>query len=95
MLNFVILEKNLGLISPPHFVYDFSKKMFFMLYSINWENFIVLLPLLFGILENMCIAIVCFLGCEVIHFGIKIKPCFYMAEKSRQKLKYLENEKSF
>ena len=32
-------------ISPPHFVYDFSRKIFFMLYSINWSNFILWLPL--------------------------------------------------
>ena len=28
-------EKGLGLVSPLHFVYDFFKKMFLMLYSIN------------------------------------------------------------
>ena len=35
MLNFDILEEGLGIVSPPHFVYDFSRKMFFMLYSIK------------------------------------------------------------
>ena len=35
MLSFNFLEKNLGLVSPPHFVYDFSIKMFVMLHSIN------------------------------------------------------------
>ena len=34
-LNFYFLEKSLGIVSPPHFVYEFSKKMFLMLYSIN------------------------------------------------------------
>ena len=58
MLNFKFLEKGLGMISPPHFVYDFSRKMFLMLYSINRPNFIVKLPLLLEILVNMCIAIV-------------------------------------
>ena len=29
------LKKGLGIVSPPHFVYDFSTKMFLMLYSIN------------------------------------------------------------
>ena len=28
-------EKGLGLVSPPHFMYDFSRKMFLMLHSIN------------------------------------------------------------
>ena len=35
MLNFDFFEKGLGIVSPPHFSYDFSTKMFFMLYSIN------------------------------------------------------------
>ena len=47
----------------------------------------------------MFIAVVCFLGCEVINFEINviflIKPFFYIPKKSRQKTKYLENEKSF
>ena len=35
MLNFNFPEKGLGLLSPPDFLYDFSRKMFLMLYSIN------------------------------------------------------------
>ena len=35
MLNVDFLEKSLGIVSEAHFVYDFSRKMFFMLYSIN------------------------------------------------------------
>ena len=70
-----------------------------MLYSINWPNFIVWLPLLHDILINMCIAIVSETGCDVINFGINliflIKLFFYMTKKSRQKFKYFENEKSF
>ena len=70
-----------------------------MLYSINWPNFIVWLPLLFEILGNMCIAIVCFLGCDVITFEINIifliNPVFYLTKKSRLKFKYLYDEKPF
>ena len=55
MLNFNFSEKGLGLVSPPHLVYDFSRKMFLMLHSIDWANFIVWLPLLLEILHNMCI----------------------------------------
>ena len=33
--QFDFLEKVLGIASPPHFVYDFSRKIFLMLYSIN------------------------------------------------------------
>ena len=47
----------------------------------------------------MCITIVCLPGCDVIKFEINliflIKPFSYIIKKSRQKLKYLENEKSF
>ena len=34
MLNTGFLEKSLGVVSPPHFVYYFSRKMFLMLCSI-------------------------------------------------------------
>ena len=47
-------DSPLGIVSQPHYVYDFSRKMFLNLYSINWPNFIAWLPLL----VNMCIAIV-------------------------------------
>ena len=41
VLNFHILWKSLGLAFPPHFVYDFSRKIFLILYSTNWSSFIV------------------------------------------------------
>ena len=44
MLKFDFLEKGLGIVSLPHFVYDFSWKMFLILYSINWSSFIAWLP---------------------------------------------------
>ena len=62
MLNFNVPEKGLGLVSPSHFVYDFSRKMLFMLYSISWPNFIVWL----------CITVVYLLGCDVIKFEINL-----------------------
>ena len=37
MLNFDFLDKGLGIVSPAHFVYDFSTKMFLMLNSINCQ----------------------------------------------------------
>ena len=43
MLNFEFLDRVLGMVSPVHFVYDFSRKMFLMLYSINWSDFMVFL----------------------------------------------------
>ena len=33
MLNFDFFKKGLGIVSPPHFVYDFSRKIFFKLFS--------------------------------------------------------------
>ena len=66
----------------------FQRKMFFILYYINCPNFIVWLPLLFEILDDMCVVTVCFPGCDVTNFEISLilllKPLFYMTEKSRQ-----------
>ena len=58
MFNFVFLDKDLGIVSWTYFVYDFSTKMFLMLYSMNWSNFFDCLALLLEILGNTCIAIV-------------------------------------
>ena len=75
--------------SQPDFVYSFSRKMFLVLYSISWPNFIGWLPLLLGTLVNICIVIVCFIGCDVINFEINhiflIKQIFYIIKNSRQK----------
>ena len=35
MLKIDFLEKTLGIISAPHFMYDFSRNMFLVLYSIK------------------------------------------------------------
>ena len=35
ILNFDFLEKDLGIVSPPSFVYEFLTKMYLMLFSIN------------------------------------------------------------
>ena len=59
MLNIDFLEKGAGIVSPPHFVYDFSRKKFLMLYPVNWPNLIVSLPLLLKILGKVCVVIVC------------------------------------
>ena len=59
MLIFYFLVRGLRIVFPPHFVYDFSTKMFLMLDSItDRSNFIVCLPLLLEVLGNMCMAIV-------------------------------------
>ena len=55
----MFLWKALRLALPPYFLYGFSRKIFFMQYSINWPNFVAWLPLLLEILSNMCIVIIC------------------------------------
>ena len=96
MLHFDFLEKCLRIVSPQHFVYDYSKKMFLMLYSIHSIHSI---HLLLQIMGNMCIAIVSFPGFDVIKFEINliflIKPFFYLTKNSRQKFKYLEKKRAF
>ena len=91
---FNFLRKGLVIVSPPHFVIDFSREMLLMIYSIDRPNFSVGLPLFLEIMGNMCISIVCLQGCDFINFEISlmflIKPFFYMAKKSRQKFNYLE-----
>ena len=99
MFNFNFSEKGMGLVSSPLFLYYFSRKFFNMLRCINWHSFIVWLLLLLEILGNICITIVYWPGCDVIEFEINqiflIKLFYYMTKKSKQKLKYFENEKSF
>ena len=81
----------LGINSPPHFAYDFSKKIFLMLYSINWPNLFAWLPLLLEILGYMYFDNKSF----EINLIFQIKSFLYMTKKSRQKFKYLENVSSF
>ena len=66
MLNFEFSRKGLGLVSPSHFVNDFSRKIFLILYSINWPTFIVWLSLFLEISGNMCIVIACWPVCDVV-----------------------------
>ena len=53
MVNFDFLKNSLGIVSPPNIVYNFLRKMFLMLHSINWPNFTVWLPLLLEILGSI------------------------------------------
>ena len=52
MLNSDFSAKGLGLVSSTHFVYDFSTKMFLILYSVSSQKFIVYLALRLEILGN-------------------------------------------
>ena len=99
MLNFNFSQKGLWLVSPPHVMHDISRKMFFMLHSINWSNFIVWLILLLEVLGNMLLQ---FFVNQTRLWRHKIwswpylfnQAVLIMTKKSRQKPKYLENEKS-
>ena len=99
MLNFNFSEKGLGLASASHFPNDFSRKMIFVLHSITLPDFIDWLPLFLEILPNISITTVCLPGCDVIEFEINriflMKPFSSMTKMSRQRLKYIENKKSF
>ena len=74
------------------FLHDFWKNIFFLLYSIDWPNFIAWLNLLFEVL-----VIVFCPACDVINIKINltflIKPLSWMTKKSGQKCKYVENKK--
>ena len=89
MLNFNFPEKGQGLVSPPYFVHDFSRKLFHILHPANWPNSNVWMPLLLEILGNTCIKIVCYPGCDVIKFEIKLtlllKLFCYIWPKSQDK----------
>ena len=99
LLTLLILIPGGPLLHCTCFVYDFSRKMFFWLYFINWPNFNVSLPLLLEMLDNMCITIVCFLGCNIIYFKINliflIKLFCWITKKSRGIFKYFESGKRF
>ena len=79
----------------------FTRKILFMLYSINCPNFIVWLNLPCQILSNMCISVVCCAACDIITFktnlSFLIKPFSFMIKsvKKNQKFKCFKNEISF
>ena len=60
MPNFDFLVQGLRLASLSHCLYHFLWKIFLMLYSINWKNFIIRFPLLLGILSNKCTVVIIF-----------------------------------
>ena len=80
------------------FLHDFWRNIFLLLYFMNWPSFIARLALLYEILGNMCIVIVCEPVCDInfeINFVFLIKPFFCMNKKSRKRFKYLESQKIF
>ena len=72
------------------FLHNFWTKIFLLLYSVTWPNFIVSLPLLRDILGNMSNVIVCKSNCEIINFEINlvflIKSFFLDGQKVKTKI---------
>ena len=60
------------LVSLPHSLHDFWRKIFLLLYSVNRPIFIVSLPLVCDILDNLCFAFVCSPGSDVKIFEINL-----------------------
>ena len=82
-------EKGSGSSLPVSVSTWFWRKPFLMLYSINWPNVIVWLPLRLEIFGNIYIVIICVPVCDAINFKIAVhiltKPFSYMARKVRTK----------
>ena len=66
------IKRGLELVFLPHFLLNLKRKIFVLLYFINWPNFIVWLPLLCEILDNMYLAIVCKPGCDAMDFDVNL-----------------------
>ena len=84
-----------------HILWMVFQEKYFSCYILSTDKFHCLIAITSWYIEQCvyCIAIVCFPVCDAISFEINliflIKPFFYMTKKSRQKFKYLQNEKSF
>ena len=77
----------------------FFRKIFLMLYSIKWPNFIVRLSSLLEILDSICIVITCYQVCDVINFvtnfSFIVKSFFCMIKKIGRNLNILRTKRAF
>ena len=96
---FQTIERVLELVSLPHFLHDFWREIFLLLYSINWPNFIFWLLLLREILGNLSIVIICWLVCDVIDFEINLifltKPFLQWPKNQDKNLNFLWMKRAF
>ena len=94
LLNFIFLEKGLGIVSPPNFVFNFFLKKYFSYYilltvQISFSDFFYFLRYwaIYVCLFVYCLYIVCLQGCGFKNFEINdiflIRPFFYMNKMSR------------
>ena len=72
MLNFWCFTKWFVTSFLSKFVHDFSRKIFFMLYSIYWPNFIVWFSLFSEVSGNMFIVNIFCSVCDAINFEINL-----------------------
>ena len=92
------VKRGLEIVSLPYFLHDFWRKIFLLLHSINWSNFIFWLLLLHEILGSMCMVIACQPGCEAIDFEINIfliKPFFNMTRSHDKSINILSTKRVF
>ena len=94
-------DRCLELVSLPHVLHDFRRKIFLTLYFSNRPDQIYSPDCLASpeIMGNMCIVIICCPVYDVANFEINrnlpIESHFYITKKSGQNCKYLKNKKSF
>ena len=72
ILSFFKKYRGLELVTLPHFLHNIWRKIFLLLCYLNWRSFIVWLSLLYEILGNTCIGIVCKPGCDVMNFEVTL-----------------------
>ena len=69
MLNFEFLEKVLGLVTPPYYIYDFSTK-WFPCYILLTDQ--ISLSDSLEIVDNKCVVIISFSVDDVVSFEINL-----------------------
>ena len=100
ILSFLKIKRSLELVSMCHFLHNFWRKIFPLLYSINWPNFIVWLPLVWEIWATCVLqlfvnqVVTSWILKLTLSFSSIIFPFFLHDQLPWQKLKYLENGKS-
>ena len=91
-------KRAVELVYLPYCQHDFWKKIFITLYSINWPNFIIWLPLL-EILDNICILTICSPVDAVINFESSpnslTKPFSYIIDKVGKNVNILRTKRAF
>ena len=91
MLNFNFSEKGLGLVSPPHFAYDSSRK-WFSCYILLTDQISLIAFTSRDIGQYVYYN---YLLSRLWNWPFFNKPFFYMNKNSRQKPRCPENEKNF